>query len=696
MRSGAARWILLSCMTGTVAPRAAGQSLPVVAQSCPEHVSFEDEHYRIRHASVEDPFSFLRWIRAEVQYADHAVSFLDGQPFTLAAVRAGGDALDQFAFVNPSGEGITVNVTVVTAENCHDQALDLIYRVYNTRVQPTLTVTRERRAAEQTSPQNSAGTAKPTLFGVQPLWGYDRSNGAFGGARMDAHLPTPMVGIVDHMLAEGWASGSTFQASSALAGSYASASSWLQHAAWRFDYLQAKRATGTGRLQEGTLAAQFSGTSRPIGTSGVALRFGGRLQGGSLHSNFDSAALASNTIQGSGYGSLKLYGGATGRTRHQSFAATYGLELGERSSLNGLDWRKHIGDAAYEFWLPRGDHRLLEVEQRFTVGALQIPGTIPVAARFFGGNQEQDFIAGDTWRVRANPVIRSIPANRLYQTADGAGADRFTAYNLTAAYTVWRKPLIPNSILKDADFLKRVHSGVTDATSALTVTYLAKDSHFLKSLSHLSDLRASLDRVQQRVVADEAAHPGQSPDAFRLCKSALTRAKQRATSAASSKPPEAYGLLAALLTSPTSEDENRLKKVNEACFQTLNANLEDAALRAEGETLIAMTSTMQTEFDQVDQTHANDQAQEEMRYAKTTLDTLLNDTNLVSLSAAGIFDFAHIGPAGGTRFGLGVGLRLTLVSSVSVTGGYAWGIRRPTGDDRGALFFEMKFRDLFQ
>ena len=700
MRERVTLLVSLGLMMVCGAQRAAAQRAPVIAYGCPEHTSFEAAHYTIRRASVSDPFSYLRWLRPELEQAANAVSFLNGRPYTLAAVRQGESALDGFHFVDTSGEGNTFSVMIVTAENCMGGALDLDFRVYTTRLSPVLAVTRETRQRERAAPQESAGTARPSALGLQPLFGYDRSNGAFGGARVEIRAPAVRSGPIDSLSAEGWASGATYQASAALAGGHESDSSWLQHAAWRLDYFHSKRATGVDRLQEGTLAAQFSGTSRPLGGAGLAIRFGGMLDGGTFQSTFGMGELAANTLKSHGYGSLKVYGGATGSTRRQTFAATYGLELGTKSDLEGIDWRKHVGDVNHEAWLPVGNHRSLEVDQRFTIGGIQIPGTIPAPARFFGGNQEQQFIPGDTWKIRANPVIRSIPANRFYRTAEGAGGDRFASYNLTVAYTIWRRPLIPREILADPSFAKQVQAGLTDATSAVTVTYLAKDPHFSTSLSHLPEVQVLLDRLQTTVLAGEAANHGQFLEEFRSCKSALARAKQRAASAAKSKPPEAYGLIAALLTSASSGDENRLRKVDETCVTTLNGKIADATLEAEGSRLAATTAVMQREFNQIDQTKAADQASEEMHYAKTTLHTLLNDTNLLALSPIGIFDFAHIGPAsrglGGKRFGVGAGLRFTLVSTVEFGSGYAWTVNRRAGEDRGAFFVEMRFRDIFQ
>jgi hypothetical protein len=56
-----------------------------------------------------------------------------------------------------------------------------------------------------------------------------------------------------------------------------------------------------------------------------------------------------------------------------------------------------------------------------------------------------------------------------------------------------------------------------------------------------------------------------------------------------------------------------------------------------------------------------------MGYVRNTLETLLNDVKLLSISPVTIFDVANIGPAdrqfGGTRYGAGAGLRFTLLSA---------------------------------
>src|SRR4029077_17042083 len=140
--------------------------------------------------------------------------------------------------------------------------------------------------------------------------------------------------------------------------------------------------------------------------AGLLLRFGGLLEGGNMQSGFQTANLAADTVSSSGYGALKLYAGLTLGTKHQTFSSSYGMELGGTSAQAGLDWRKQLGDVSWDLWFPIGDHRPLQIETRFTAGGIQTShgAMIPVGERFFGGNVQQNFIPGDSWDFRANPV----------------------------------------------------------------------------------------------------------------------------------------------------------------------------------------------------------------------------------------------------------------------------------------------------
>src|SRR5258706_16058764 len=109
------------------------------------------------------------------------------------------------------------------------------------------------------------------------------------------------------------------------------------------------------------------------------------------------------------------------------------MEIGSNRPGSQIGWVKHVGDIAHDLSLAVGDHRALDIETRLTAGIIQVPGSIPARARFFGGSSEEPFIVGDNWNIRSNPVIRSIPANQFSHTQNGAGGTRFISYNMTAS-----------------------------------------------------------------------------------------------------------------------------------------------------------------------------------------------------------------------------------------------------------------------
>ena len=99
---------------------------------------------------------------------------------------------------------------------------------------------------------------------------------------------------------------------------------------------------------------------------------------------------------------------------------------------------------------------------------------------------------------------------------------------------------------------------------------------------------------------------------------------------------------------------------------------------------------MEREFSLIDQSSASRQAETEMAYVKRTLHALIYDLNVLSIGPVVGFDFAHIGPADsrlGTRYGIGGGLRVTLVNSTDFTIGYFANPKRLSNEPSGAFFF---------
>jgi hypothetical protein len=373
--------------------------------------------------------------------------------------------------------------------------VDLVYRVLSTQIFPTLNGALEARQVEKRSPQSAAGLAGADVATMPihfvPIATYDATDKLGAGGRLEVGIGRIRNMPFGSLLVEGQGSPGMMSFSAALFGSTDTAS-WISHADWRLNYMTYSMPTGAGELKKAFLSGQVSGTTRTFGNGSFAGRFGALIEGGNQHGTAGNFGIPGNTTTASGFGALKAYAGLDSRLRNQVVSISYGLALGAMDPSAGVDWRKHIADVRHEFWYPVGDHRLLELESRLTAGLLDIPGRIPLPERFFGGNHEELFIPGDSWQIRANPVVRAIPGSRFYNSADGAGADRFVSYNLTAGYTIWRRPLVPSELTKNPQFQTLLNGQLTTATSVEQIHYATRDPHFRHLVEALVPLQADL------------------------------------------------------------------------------------------------------------------------------------------------------------------------------------------------------------
>ena len=670
----------------------------VAADSCPTSVDFEATGYKIRSARLKSPFQYSSWFRAALKAAESHVADLANRPYENSEVRKRADDLEKLNFL-PSviEQPVRVSLVVTSVENCSGGELDLVYSVFTTEIAPALSRTFESYQSEKFAPEQIAGTDVGTnRWRFSPSVAYDFSEQFSGGARLEYRAANPLSSYFpfDSLMIDGRGSARMHDISAALSGSLNRVAEWIQWAEWQLNYRNASNPTNQSSLRQNRFVAQSAAMSPPLGSVQLPLRFGGQLEGGTLRSNFPSTELAHNTINDSGYGAMRFYVGTTTRLERNVFALSYGLEVGSTRPGAEVGWLKHIGDLAHDVSFPIGDHRSLDIESRLTAGIIQVPGSIPASSLFFGGNREELFMPGDNWNIRSNPVIRSIPANRLSQTDNGQGGTRFISYNMTAGIPIWRRPLVPPELTHDREFTNELHGQLETATSLLQPDYAAKDPHFKSATDRLGELQNALDHLLEVVSAAQSAYD-QFAQQFKACISAINIAKRRAQAATQSKGAAQYGNTATLLT--VNETENRLNKVRLACLQDLNSQLMDAKVAAAADSVEQIHSEMEREFTLIDQTAASKQAESEMSYVKRTLHSILYEMNFLSLGPIVIFDVAHLGPAGsklGTRYGIGGGLRFTLVSHVDFTIGYAANPKRIAGERPGDFFFSMRFKDL--
>ena len=140
-----------------------------------------------------------------------------------------------------------------------------------------------------------------------------------------------------------------------------------------------------------------------------------------------------------------------------------------------------------------------------------------------------------------------------------------------------------------------------------------------------------------------------------------------------------------------------IARIDDRCGE-LNKEVKSAAIAANITAMLDFRKQAADEYAKVDNDLARGKARAEMKSPRRTLNTLLRDINIVSISPVVLFDAARIGgstgPFRGTRYGIGGGLRFSLVSHVNLTVAYAANPDRRPGESRGAFVFTLQFRDL--
>lgn len=700
---------LLLCVCPALA-----QDKKVLTDGCRVGTDFEAEGYSIRTVQVEDPFEFLPWIAAAVGNARSQVAHLQGALYKNDDIKKAQDAVSNIVFLPPPPDlRIGIDLMVTSVENCSGKQLDLTFLILASQIMPVLSGTFESGTQEKSSPQTSAGAdTKTNKLKIFPAAGYNRADRLYAGGSAQYDMVTGRFPFGKFRI-DALGSTSMHNIDATLSGSHDAALGWLAHSQWDLNYHSDSESAVNSQLAQNRLAAQFSAVSR----TPLLLRFGASLEGGNLQSTVPQGIpVAPDTNIGSGYGSLKFFLGTTGRWQKTddvslgkavpfgTFSASYGVELGSTESGSNLSWVKHIADFADDITLPFGDHRWVDLDTRLTAGFIQVRSVIPQAARFFGGNRLTPFVSSNDWVIPSNPFIRSIPSNRLAAITNGFGGTSFISFNSTLSLITWRFPLVPTEVTNDKDFPQQIQDAFTTSASLLDVGYQTRDQHYVAMISDLPKVESALANLKSAVTNAQKTAPPETADLFKECLRPIGFATVRTKDAQQHKGQAQYGEVSDLLhdepnkPSDSKGKTNLLNNIHEACVNQLNAQVKDATIANTASELDALHSTMEAEFAAIDRTTSSTKAKAEMAYPKATLNTLLYQVNLFSLSPILVFDVAHLGPATstlGTRYAIGGGARLDLVSHVEFTLGYAANPTHLANEGKGALFFSMGLKNLF-
>jgi hypothetical protein len=431
------------------------------------------------------------------------------------------------------------------------------------------------------------------------------------------------------------------------------------------------------------------------------VRFGASLEGGNQQTESNAALGAGDNIASSGYGALKAYVGATANVGRYSVAGSYGLQAGTLGASTSVEFIKHVMDlAATAQFMPKETtpgnfHKPFNVEARLTGGVIQTLGQVPVAERFFGGNATQDFLAGDTWTIRSGPFIRSIPENRLngVATVGPIGGTSFYSVNLTVSRPVWGRSIIPKEMSEDPEFFSAVNSAKGTARQALIATRKNGLPAFKRVVEGLSAFNPGLKQTDEILKALPTDPPEDLADAVADVQDDLAIISN-ILSNQSTLPSKLDGFIKVARSTITKFTEH---------LDSLRDELQAASLpgpsnqvKSIRDSIVGQQAALVTELNQIDFSEATRLADQDMKLIDSVLDTFLHELNLVSVSPVGIFDVARIWPDQfGTRFGIGGGVRLSLVN-FNVTLGYAVNPKPRFQEGRGAFFFSMDVTDLFR
>ena len=390
-------------------------------------------------------------------------------------------------------------------ENCDASAspptLEIEYRILSV-VRPSYSTTNfesdERSDREKEQDGQSGSSPSPLLF--KPVVGYNPSRRLFAGARFAASTGAPIFQKIDLM---GSGSGSSRTGDGSVSGSREFTTSVVDHVEWRLGYSYSHIESDNVKLRQATVLGQFFGSTRAVGAHNLLFRFGTSLEGGNRQADSLVESSPQPSLTHSGYRAVKFYVGESIRFNRSNWKASYGLLLGNAGEGIRVDFVKHILDSAYQTRILPRDHLPLHLAAQVTGGWLHgTSGRTPVAEHFFGGNVQNEFIKGDTWRIGSSALIRSFPQNRL----GGAGGTNFLSMNVTLAQTIWGQELIPREITHDATLLAALEGQLMTARGALTQDETADSDQVrklhdkMKALGpQLESLRGILDRLTRQL-----------------------------------------------------------------------------------------------------------------------------------------------------------------------------------------------------
>ena len=686
-------------------------ALPLIASAaqdeCAEQLS-ELDGYRVQSVQLIDPLGFIAPWASPFASLERTLAIRTGQPFSLDGLNR--DVVFLRRALEARGADSSQMFKLAYVRSCvferdpDARTLRVSYMLFINVVSALMAPSIEESANESNRPATTgASRGVSSRLSVVPLLGYNATRHTFGGAGFSTTTP----GL--HVDGETRASGNSLTGRVEAGGTIVPPSARWQGGEFAgvFEYLDTP--AGSVLAHEGKLAARFSQSTKDLTKERVVFRYGGAIEGGRQISNgVGSAALEPDT----GYGSLKLYGGATGRRNHSAFTASYGFQVGTTFTDGVPSFTKHLIDAGFMTRvtgttlsagtepfrgpLTGGVHRSLDLQTRFTAGILENPAAAPIAERFLGGNQVRPFVSDDSWVIQSDAFIRSIPENTLATAPGFSGGDRFYSANVTVAWPLWGRQLLPGELAGDPQFLTNLNGGFDTIVGTLADTYKAQDPEYQRRAgeipSHARHIRVALDATAaalQRIPPDKAK---QQPIAKAL-KDVQSDIRKTSFALTAIDGGDLKGSAALV---------NFLVPALNAHADVLQKQLAAAELGSVGSDIVAALSEAAAPRDAIkrvltdfDSSVFRQRAAATLTPAHSVLDVFLHELNIYSIAPMAIFDAARIWPSdGGAQYGVGGGLRFSLVN-VNFSASYVFNVHPVASQGAGALFFQLDVTNMF-
>ena len=174
------------------------------------------------------------------------------------------------------------------------------------------------------------------------------------------------------------------------------------------------------------------------------------------------------------------------------------------------------------------------------MGSLQIPGKVPLPERFFGGNNEEFLIAGDTWQIRPEPGYSRDSRKQILSHAGRRGQQEFS-YVSPPLTDTGVKPSSPKTSPTILSSMRNSRRALTIVTSTLQNYYASKDLHFERR-GPTTERANSSPGVEDCGCCGPAARPDQA-DLFKPCSRAVSGTLRRVGSAITPQAADQYGLV---------------------------------------------------------------------------------------------------------------------------------------------------------